>query len=187
MPKLKAFIRLQQRDLIDVYFADESGFNLQPNVPYGWQPIGEQLAFPSHKKQVLNTFGLLNVVNKHLATYSTKPKQMVNSDFICQSLDDFATKIRRPTVVILDNAPWHKSEQFFNRINYWQNHGLFIFHLPRYCPHLNLIETLWRKIKYEWLTTADYNSKTALKRKLKFIYANFGNLFDIEFSMNFYS
>lgn len=183
---MKAFIRLQQRDLIDVYFADESGFNLQPNIPYGWQPIGEQWAFPSHKKQVLNTFGLLNVVNKHLVTYSTKPKQMVNSHFICQSLDDFASKIKRLTVIILDNAPWHKSEQFFNRINYWQDQGLFIFHLPRYCPHLNLIETLWRKIKYEWLTTADYNSKTALKRKLKFIYANFGNLFDIEFSMNFY-
>lgn len=185
---MKAFIALQQRDLIDVYFGDESGFNLQPSVPYGWQPIGEQLAFPSHKKQVLNTFGLLNAANKHLVTYSTKPKQMINSDFICQSLDDFATKkTRRLTVVILDNAPWHKSKQFLNRISYWQDHGLYIFHLPRYCPHLNLIETLWRKIKYEWLTPADYNSKTALERKLKFIYANFGNLFDIKFSMNFYS
>ena len=187
IPKLKILFQLQQHQLIDLYFGDESGFSLTPSVPYGWQPIGIQWSFPTQKKHIQNTLGLLNVSNKHLVTYSTKPKQMVNTEFIIDSLDDFAQLINKPTVIVLDNAPWHTSKAFRKRINYWNQNDLYIFHLPRYCPHLNLIETLWRKIKYEWLRTKDYNSKTALKKRLDYIFANFGSLFDINFSMNFYS
>ena len=186
IPKLKALLQLQQRQLIDLYFGDESGFSLTPYVPYGWQPVGKQWAFPTQKKHIQNTFGLLNVSNKHLATYSTKPGQMVNTEFMIQSLDDFAQSITKPSVVVLDNAPWHTSIAFTQRIQYWNQQDLYIFHLPRYSPHLNLIETLWRKIKYEWLRPKDYNSKTALKKRLNHIFANFGSLFDINFSMNFY-
>ena len=68
----------------------------------------------------------------------------------------------------------------------WQEQGLFIFHLPTYSPHLNLVETLWRKIKYEWLRPMDYNSPTALKRRLKEIFTEFNHSFKIDFSMNIF-
>ena len=186
LPKLKAIHQLQLKGFIDVFFADETGFSLTPNIPYGWQKVGEQLCFTTQRKHIQNTFGLLNVGSKVLHSYSTKPAQMVNTRFICQSIDDFALKISKPTVIILDNAPWHKSNKFMMKIDQWQNQDLYIFHLPRYSPHLNLIETLWRKIKYEWLRPKDFNSKTALKRRLRHIFENFGVLFDINFSMNFY-
>lgn len=187
LSRLKALYQLQLKGFIDLFFADETGFNLTPNIPYGWQKIGEQLSFTTQRKQVQNTFGLLNVQNKALHTYSTKEKQNVDTDFICQSINDFVSKIRKPTVVILDNAPWHTSDKFIKSINLWNQKDLYIFHLPRYSPHLNLIETLWRQIKYKWLRPKDFNSKTALKKRLKFIFSNFGNFFDIKFSMNFFS
>ena len=112
---------------------------------------------------------------------------MINTSFICKSIDDFITKIKKPTVIILDNAPWHKSKAFIARISEWQKDDLYIFHLPRYSPHMNLIETLWRKIKYEWLRPKDFNSKTALKKRLQYIFMNFGLLFNINFSMNFFA
>ena len=186
LPRLKALYQLQLKGLIDLFFADETGFNLTPNIPYGWQKIGEQISFTTQRKQVQNTFGLLNVQTKALHTYSTKEKQMVNTQFVCQSIDDFAKKICKPTVIILDNAPWHTSEEFMRNISKWNDEKLYIFHLPKYSPHLNLIETLWRQIKYKWLRPKDYNSKTALKKRIKFIFSNFGNLFDIKFSMNFF-
>ena len=146
--------------------------------------LGSKLLLKQKKEHVQNTFGLLNVVNKALHTYSTE--QYINSDFICKSLDDFATKIHKPTVVILDNAPWHTSEKFLKQISKWNEKQLYIFHLPRYSPHLNLIETFWRMIKYKYLRPKHYNSKTALKKRLKQIFLDFGALFDINFSMNFF-
>lgn len=175
---------LQKQHFIDLFFADESGFSLTPYIPYGWQKIGEQNTIKTKREQVQNVFGLLNPISKALHTYSTT--KYIESNFICQSIDDFATKIHRPTVIVLDNAPWHTSDQFQRRINQWNEQNLYIFHLPTYSPHLNLIETFWRIIKYKWLRPKDYNSKTALKRRLKEIFSNFGSTFDTNFSMNFF-
>jgi transposase len=40
----------------------------------------------------------------------------------------------------------------------WEQRGLFLLYLPRYSPHLNIVETLWRKLKYEWLSPKDYET-----------------------------
>ena len=178
---------LAEHELIDLYFADEAGFNLTPYVPYGWQKVGEQTAIPTKKKQVANVLGLLNPLNKHLITYTAKDKEMINSAFMINRFNDLSEKINKETVIILDNAPWHKSEAFMAKLQQWQQKDLYIFHLPPYCPHLNLIETLWRKIKYEWLRPKDYNSKTALKKRLKEIFITFNDGFNINFSLNIYT
>ncbi|WP_368860940.1 transposase, partial [Desulforhabdus sp. TSK] len=40
--------------------------------------------------------------------------------------------------------------------------NLYIKFLPTYSPELNLIEILWRKIKYEWLSFSAYLSFSLL-------------------------
>lgn len=184
LPQLKALYYLQKEQLVDLFFADESGFSLTPYIPYGWQKRGQQVAIKSQRKEAQNVFGLLNPVNKALHTYSTT--KMIESNFICDSIDDFITKLKKPTVIILDNAPWHRSNKFMSKISQWQQKDLYIFHLPRYSPHLNLIETLWRIIKYKWLRPRDYNSKSAMSKRLKEIFSNFGSTFDTKFSMNYF-
>jgi len=44
----------------------------------------------------------------------------------------------------------------------WEKHGLFLFFLPPYSPHLNIAETLWRILKGKWLKPADYSSTDSL-------------------------
>jgi transposase len=44
----------------------------------------------------------------------------------------------------------------------WQARGLFVFYLPAYSPHLNIVETLWRKLKYEWLLPEHYATPQSL-------------------------
>src|SRR3989475_9299105 len=56
-----------------------------------------------------------------------------------------------PTVVVMDNASIHTSEAFQEAIPKWEKKGLSIFYLPEYSPELNLIEILWRFMKYEWI------------------------------------
>jgi len=122
---------------------------------------------------------LLNLQGE-LTTYQTT--KSVNSQTIIEWLDDYATTIKKWTVVVLDNAPWHVSEAIEDKLAEWAELGLFIFHLPPYSPHLNPIETLWRKIKLEWLAPQDYESKETLHFKINRILKNYNSE---EFKINF--
>lgn len=186
MPVLNTFIELQQRGLIDLYFADETGFSLTPLVPYGWQPRGEQKAYPCQHKGVYNLLGLLNPATQHLVMYPCGKGQTIDSQFVIQALNDFAATLTRPTVLVLDNAPVHTAAAFKAHLEAWQDQNLYVFYLPRYSPHLNLIETLWRVIKYRWLQPQHYRSKTALKNRLDHIFTSYGSHFSVNFSMNFF-
>lgn len=136
----------------------------------------------SAKDTVANVFGLLSRLGK-LKVYSTP--QTINSDFIIECVDEVALSITRPTVLIFDNAPWHRSKKVFKKQKEWAEKDLYLFYLPKYSPHLNLIETLWRKIKYEWLKPEHYESAKSLKAALFNIIKKYDDEFCINFSMNF--
>ena len=167
---------------VDLLFGDETGFSLEPNIPYGWLPVGKQTGIPSQHKKAGNVFGLLSIAGHGTMHWHDKN---INSRFIIQCLDKLVEAIDRPTVVVLDNAPWHKSKEFFSKIMGWRKKNLFIFFLPVYSPQLNLIEILWRKIKYEWLEARHYISAQILKQAVLDIFKNYGTLFNINFSKNF--
>lgn len=110
--------------------------------------------------------------------------ESVNSDFIIECMDEIADSINRPTVVVLDNAPWHKAQKVLDKQEQWNEKNLYLFFLPVYSPHLNPIETLWRKIKYEWLKSTDYESVEILRQAIFNIIRKYDNEFCINFSMN---
>lgn len=169
--------------VIDLRYADESSFNLEPNVPYGWIKKGKNKELPSRKGGTLNVFGLLNLLGE-LTTYQTT--KSVNSQVVIDWLENFCQTIQKTTVVVLDNAPWHTSEAFKEKIEEWESRGLFIVYLPIYSPHLNPTEILWRKIKYEWLKPEDFESKEHLHQKLNFIFKNYhSDEFFIDFKVDF--
>lgn len=174
---------MEERGLIDLFFTDESGFNLTPCIPYGWQPIGEQLSIRSAKDRVMNVFGLLSALGK-LMVYSTSKN--INSQFVIECIDEITTKVKRPTVLVLDNAPWHKAAVLLAKQEEWREKDVYLFFLPTYSPHLNLIETLWRKIKYEWLKADDYLSASALKNAVFNIISKYDDEFCINFSKNLF-
>ena len=181
---LKLLWQLYEANQIDLVFADEVGFQLVPCLPYGWQPIGKRIKIFPRKGKTLSIFGLLYADNR-LVCYPTE--ENTNADFIIQSLDQFVCKIERLTVIILDNAPIHRARKMLAKRKEWEEKGLFIFFLPRYSPHLNRIETLWRKIKYEWLHPRNYYSWRTLTKAVKNILASFGSdLYDINFSKPYY-
>lgn len=182
--RLKALWSLQKANHIDLFFSDESGFQLVPNLPYGWQAKGQYVRMLPRKGKNLSIFGLLSTDNR-LICYPTE--STTNADFIIQCLDDFLTKINKPTVVIMDNAPIHKAKILLNKRKEWEAKNLFIFFLPKYCPHLNRIEILWRKIKYEWIKPKDYKSWGTFTKAVKYILASFGSdLYNIKFCNPFY-
>lgn len=160
---------------------------MMPYIPYRYQKKGTQTAIPSSKKKVTNVLGFLNPITQQLVTYFFDKTERMNSENFIEFMNDFASKITRPTTIILDNASFHKSKATKAMFELWEKQGLTILFLPPRCPHLNLIETLWRKVKYEWLGTADFYSEKTMIKKLKLIFQNYGEDYKINFSMNIFN
>jgi transposase len=171
--------RLAKLELIDLYYGDESRVSIDPCVPYGWQFKGESVFMPAAKGAGLNCFGLLSRAND-LVFETTR--QRITSQFIVEQLERLSFSIRKTTVVVLDNARVHKSKQVQERRRFWQERGLFIFYLPPYSPHLNIAETLWRKLKYEWLQPSDYVTADGLFYQVRQALAAVGSMLKIRFS-----
>lgn len=182
LERFEVLKHLANQHVVSIYYLDESGFSLQPNVPYAWQPIGEQWELPSSKKSVAGYMSLMNVETDHLVSYKLPKDERMNSERFILYMDDFSLKIKQETVVILDNASYHKSMATKACFERWRERGLHLFFLPPRCPHLNKIETLWRKIKYEWLKIKDYRSEKALEDKLIEIFKSYGLDYTIHFS-----
>ncbi|MEM6963296.1 MAG: IS630 family transposase [Bacteroidota bacterium] len=163
---------------VDLFFTDESGFNMSAYVPYGWQPKGEYIEITPTKTPSLQIFGLVSLDNR-FDGYSCKGS--VNSATVIAFLDDFQTRIKQPTVVVLDNAPVHHSTEFEAKIEVWKQKDLYIFFLPKYSPHLNPIEILWRKLKYEWIHYEDLENQQQLEKPVYEILNQFGNRYTIIF------
>ena len=169
----------EQSGDIDLFFFDETGFDLTPTVPYAWQPIGETIEVPSSRSARINVLGFLNTGNQ-LESWIVKGS--INSDVVIACFDSFSNTITKQTVVIIDNAPTHTSKAFTENIPKWEEKGLFLKRLPPYSPELNLIEILWRFIKYQWLPFSAYNSLKDLTHEIENVLKNVGQKFQIDFA-----
>ena len=175
---LLTLLILAQAGYIELYFGDESGFSLMPTVPYGWIKKGKQACILSQHSGRINVFGLLSATGK-LNSYHKQ--ESLNSAFIIECLTEFAQSLQRPTVVVLDNAPLHTSAAFKAKQVEWEQKGLYLFFLPKYSPHLNRIERLWKQIKHGWLKAQDYLSLEHLRQALSNILTGFGTAFTLDF------
>lgn len=170
---------LSEQEIIDLYYSDESKVSLEPSVPYGWQFPDEEVFMPTQKGEGLNCFALLKRNNECLIETTTKN---INSQFVFERLEELSTDLKKLTVVVLDNARIHTSQIIKERLKVWQAKGLHLFYLPRYLPHLNIVEILWRKLKYEWLSPSDYQDKGNLFYQVRLALTSVGQNLFIRFS-----
>jgi transposase len=164
---------------IDLRFFDESGFSLGSFVPYGYQPIGETIEIETTNRRRLNVLGFMNTDNQ-LESFCFECT--VDTRVVIRCFDEFSKIIKKKTVVILDNSSTHRSEEFEEMIPKWKKKGLFVKYLPEYSPELNLVEILWRFVKYEWLPLCAYLSFASLVNSVEHILKNFGSEFQIDFA-----
>ena len=179
LEEIKGLLNQADKGELDFYYFDESGFTLEPCIPYAWQPIGKQIEIPSSKSKRLNVLGF---IDRKCNFESYVFEGSVTSEVVIACFDAFAKKLTQKTIVLIDNATMHTSKKFKENIDKWEAEGLFIHNIPTYSPELNKIEILWRKIKYEWLDFSAYESFSALKKALDNILANIGQDYHINFS-----
>ncbi len=81
----------------------------------------------------------------------------------------------------MDQASIHTSDAVIKKLPQWKQKNLEIFWLPTYSPKLNLIEILWKFIKYEWIEIDAYNSLKSLKKYLTKVLDELGSKYVINF------
>lgn len=164
---------------IDLYYGDESQVSTEGYVPYGWQFKEEDVYIESARGKGINCFALISRDNRlHYAT----SEQNITADFIIAQLEGFSFKVKKPTVVVLDNATVHTAAKVKEALQRWQQRGLYLFYLPAYCPHLNLAERLWKELKARWLRPQDYLTAQDLFYAVSLALAAVGNEMKINFS-----
>jgi transposase len=144
---------------VDLWDYDAAGLTLQPVIPYAWQRVGQRLEVATGHGPRQNILGFFDLHNQFQAFAFQGP---IASHTVSHCFDLFRQQQQKPALVVVDNAPIHTSEDFEEELGCWQKEEPYVKFLPPYCPELNLIELLWRKIKYEWLPLDAYvNFKTS--------------------------
>lgn len=177
--ELKELQQQEEEGKIDLYYGDESGFSLVPYLPYAWQEKDDKLEVESSLSKRLNVLGFMKK-NNELESYIFECT--INSDVVIACIDNLSEKIKKETVLVMDNASIHQNKKFWEKEKEWQKKGLKIFFLPPYSPKLNKIEILWRFMKYQWLDNSCYSSYLELVKGVENILINFGTKYTINFA-----
>jgi transposase len=167
----------------EVWYFDEAGFALTPTVPYAWQPIGERIELDSvgNQGKRQNVLGFLRWDGEDF--YAAAFEGWIENHVVASCFRHFAKakKGEKPKLIILDNAPAHRGEEFEEELEELAKLGVFVMFLPSYSPELNLIELLWKKIKYEWLPLDIYGNFRRLSEGLFEVLKEIGSKYRITF------
>jgi transposase len=170
---------LEASGLVEVYFGDASGFWQTPVVAGAWQFANEEIRIVPKRGGRLAVFGFLSKAN--IARTWTSRKS-IKTRFVVDCIDEWVPqKLGKPRVLVLDNAQVNRSRLMQSKREEWEEKNLYVFYLPTYSPHLNLIETLWRQMKYLWLKPEDYISFEKLTEAVKKILDGIGSQYKIKF------
>lgn len=179
LPHLQSLKEREKRGEIDLRYFDETGWDMNPCIPYAWQEKESVLTLKSIEGKRINILGIMNRKNE---LFYELHEGKVTSDTVINVFDNFAKTITIETVIVLDQASIHTSDLFLKNLEDWENKNLKIFWLPTYSPHLNLIEILWKFLKYEWIKVSAYQSRESILAYTKNVLDNFGKEYVINFA-----
>jgi len=163
----------------DLWYFDEAGFTLQPCVPYAWQLVGERLELASAHGPRQNLLGFFNLRHQF---HSFAFEGSIDTHTVIHCFDLFNGRRKKPALVVIDNAPIHSSDEFEEEVERWEEDDLYVRFLPPYSPELNLIEILWRKIKYDWLPLDAYQGFKKMTEALFEVIRGIGSKYRITFA-----
>jgi transposase len=107
----------------------------------------------------------------------------VDTAVVIECFEQFSQQLNKRSYVFLDNASIQKSRACIRHIPPWVKRGLIIKYLPPYSPELNLLEILWRFMKYYWLSFSASMSLQCLLQSIEDILQRFGTDYSITFEM----
>ena len=135
-------LTLLEDPCVETFFGDEAGFEGEPRPRQRWVKRGSRPTQPYYGGHIRrNVVGAVNPRSGQLVSLIVPHN---DTEVFQAFLDTMAREVPpRPgkrTVLILDNASWHKSKSLC-----W--HHIEAKFLPAYSPDFNPIERLWQHLK----------------------------------------
>ena len=135
---------------IEIFYADESGFEEHYAREYGYAQSGKPVygEVPGTCHSRTSVVGAIDSNNDFFAGFAFKG-YMNSALFVGWLQHIFAPSLKNSekSVLLLDNASHHPKDEIYDIAD---EHGFTVIFLPRYSPDLNKIEKYWANVK-NWL------------------------------------
>jgi len=130
-----------------ILFGDEASFPQWGTLSYTWARVGKQpVVRTSGRRKGYKVFGFIDYFTGKF--FFKGQDEKLNSETYIRFLKEVLSRTRKHTILIHDNAPYHKSVAVQNFLAK-NSKRLRVYRLPPYSPDYNPIEQLWKKIKKE--------------------------------------
>lgn len=135
---------LCQQPEVELWFADESGFEGDPRPRRRWDKKGHKTRSTRNGDHLrMNVMGMVCPRTGEFFAIETSHSDSVTFQAFLHEADQSVELERPRNILILDNASWHKRKS-----TVW--HGWEPLYLPPYSPDLNPIERIWLLMKARW-------------------------------------
>ena len=104
------------QEQIDLVYFDGSGFNLWAKVVYAWQRKGERITIPVTKGKSQNVLGFMWHRCQRFESFVFEGA--IDSNVVIGCFDIIARQIKKKTVIVIDNAPIHRSAEFEEKLGF---------------------------------------------------------------------
>lgn len=143
------------------------GFSLSLPLGYGWSARGKPLRVPKRWGSAgrINLIGSLSFAGDREQLAYRLLEGSCKAPAVVAYLDTLATEAHareKLTVVVLDNAGFHRARLVQDKRAEWESKNLYLRYLPPYSPQLNPIESVWRCVKGFLMPRRSYASKAQL-------------------------
>jgi transposase len=129
---------------VDIWFADESGFEGDPRPRRRWDRKGNKTRVTKNGDHIrMNVMGMVCPRTGEFFAIETSHSDSETFQAFLDEANKFIGFQRRRNILILDNASWHRRKSM-------QWRGWQPMYLPPYSPDLNVIERIWLIMKARW-------------------------------------
>lgn len=127
-----------------IVYLDESGFVQDMPRLHGYAPIGQRCFGIHDWKAYGRTNAIGALVGARLIAVSLFQTNIDALIFKSWLLQDLLPKLTTPSIIVMDNAAFHKTREIKSII---EDAGHTLEYLPPYSPDLNPIEKKWAHAK----------------------------------------
>jgi transposase len=141
---LEKLQKLTFDEKIDIWFADESGFDGDPRPRRRWDRKGNKTRVTKNGDHIrMNVMGMVCPRTGEFFAIEASHSDSATFQAFLDEASRFINFQRTKNILIVDNASWHKRKS-----TKW--HGWQPMYLPAYSPDLNPIERVWLIMKATW-------------------------------------
>ena len=129
--ELEALQQQEDQGQIALYYFDESGFALDPTIPYAWQEPKSVIELPPLRYGRIKVFEFLP---RNHALHASRFEASLHPGGVIAGFDACGQTSTHKTVVVIDQASIHTSDAFAERLPSWKQHGWIIKSLSPSSP-----------------------------------------------------